>query len=260
MLRRITNVITGITFGTFPTAIVGLIGLAIYQAAPNAAGITIISILEVGALYLGYRIFRKIQFVGPIEFLSVFVATPELDMPEADDESDHLKRSSAEYADLVSRSGHLCKGGTLRLYGDWFGKPYRNPLTIARVRYDEQSDTLTFRFTGGEKLTINKPKHLYETGAYFKVLQAESVEMSQFSSKLNKSRMVLTYLKFWPEGRRVKSLTSAPEKRIGFDLSLSAPALMIYGDPNNLAGVGLETTTYTDMNYPAGREYEDNGL
>ncbi len=246
MLREITNVLTGIFFGLFPLLIVAGFGLAIYPLAPHAGGIAFIALLGLGGLFLGYKIFKKIQFTGPMELLTGAHATPELDELEANANSDHVRRSPSEYAELVSRSAHLCQEGTLRLFGEWFGKPYRNPLTILAAEYDGQTDKLLMTLSEGTQLTITKPRHIFEVGTYFKILEAASVEVTGFSSNLRLSMRGLSYLKFWPEGRSVKALTRGTDKKVRFDLSLSAPALMVYGNPNNLQGVGLETTTFSD--------------
>jgi hypothetical protein len=60
-----------------------------------------------------------------------------------------------DYAQRISAQLPLVKGGTLRIWGEWFGRPYDNIHRIVAASAD--GDTLTLAFNEGETLTIYDP-------------------------------------------------------------------------------------------------------
>jgi hypothetical protein len=50
------------------------------------------------------------------------------------------------------------KSGTLRFWGEWFGRPYDNMHTLVRCEYAH--DVLTLYFNEGEVLSVWNPKAL----------------------------------------------------------------------------------------------------
>lgn len=56
--------------------------LIIYDAFPGFISLLLIALLGVSSIWLGIKIFKKVQIMGPINFIAVQHATPELDYPE----------------------------------------------------------------------------------------------------------------------------------------------------------------------------------
>ncbi|MFN5784806.1 MAG: hypothetical protein ACK457_02495 [Flavobacteriia bacterium] len=95
-MRQAVNIVTGFIFGLAPIAGATLIGIAIYASFPNTTGIIIIGILGILSIWLGLRIFRRVQIVGPIEFITAVHASPDLDNLEPIKDSETKRRSPEE--------------------------------------------------------------------------------------------------------------------------------------------------------------------
>jgi len=70
------------------------------------------------------------------------------------------------------------KAGSLRIWGEWFGKPYDNihtPIRCATV-----GSALTLEFDGGEILTIENPGGLNISSTAFSIHSASAVRWEWF--------------------------------------------------------------------------------
>ena len=70
------------------------------------------------------------------------------------------------------------KSGTLRFWGEWFGRPYDNIHTVARCTAIE--DTLVFEFEGGERLTVHCPEGVTISQELFCIKGATRVRWEWF--------------------------------------------------------------------------------
>lgn len=78
-MRKLINFITGIIAGIFPLIIAGILGVLIYNELQNLIGIIICVILGLLAIWGGIQIFKNIQRKGIVDFMSVVIASPDLD-------------------------------------------------------------------------------------------------------------------------------------------------------------------------------------
>ncbi len=67
----------------------------------------------------------------------------------------------------------LKKGGTLRFWGDWFGRPYDNFHRPVSAELD--GGVLTIRFDGGEKCVVFSPSGIVNEPDIFRVERAEKI-------------------------------------------------------------------------------------
>lgn len=65
------------------------------------------------------------------------------------------------------------KSGTLRFWGEWFGRPMDNFHKI--VRCDVQDDTLCIFFDGAETLTVHRPQGFVASAKEFWIADADRV-------------------------------------------------------------------------------------
>jgi hypothetical protein len=70
------------------------------------------------------------------------------------------------------------KAGSLRMWGQWFGKPYDNSHSIKRCF--AVGSKLTLGFDGGEALTIENPKELEISTTIFSIRSASAVRWEWF--------------------------------------------------------------------------------
>lgn len=99
------------------------------------------------------------------------------------------------------------RGGTLRFWGDWFGRPYDNFHIVSRADYNEQEDSLTIWFDDGERLVVERPRGVCNTEAEFVVEDAARVEWTwnlYGEPTAEQNRRALTYQKT-PDGSVLKT-------------------------------------------------------
>jgi hypothetical protein len=182
-MNKPINFLTGILAGLAPLVIAGIFGVLIYNELPNTAGIFIGVLLGLLAAWLGFEIFQKVQRVGIVDFVSVVVASPDLDNLEPTEGSKTKRRSPGELADLTHKNRHLFKGGSLKIFGDWHGEPYRNFLELLRIDYDEQEKQMVINFSKNTKLIIDEPDHILESPSVLKILSAKAVRIEFWHQK-----------------------------------------------------------------------------
>ncbi len=74
----------------------------------------------------------------------------------------------------------LKSGGTLRFWGEWFGRPYDNFHRVQSAQYDTATYEL-FVYFEGEVLRIKQPYEICNTEREFYVVDAEEISW-QWSS------------------------------------------------------------------------------
>ena len=65
--------------------------------------------------------------------------------------------------------------GTIRFWGEWFGRPLDNVHTVTNATFDEDKKTLEINFESGEKCLIISPEHLESTPTSFSVKDAKEI-------------------------------------------------------------------------------------
>lgn len=228
-MRQLLNITAGIIIGLLPLIGALVVGLLIYNSTPNSMGIIIIGALGIVAVWLGYRIFKRIQIVGVVEFITAVHATPELDNLELTKDSETKNREPEEFVSLVNSKENLFKGGTFRIFGDWFGKPYSNYHEIESAHYDKDLNMLSLNFTAGEILEIYNPKQILETSTFLKVIASDRISLTWFYSGKEKQNGSQYFLDYSLKKNKIHTETNVDWYKPIFDVSLGAPSLMIYG-------------------------------
>lgn len=228
-LRQFINIVSGLVFGLAPILGAAFFGLFIYDAQPNFIGIGIMGLLGILSIYLGYSIFRKVQIIGPIEFMTAKNASPELDNLKLSPDSSTKERTPEELVKLISENQNLLKGGTFRIYNDWFGKPYDNVHTVKSGNFDNNSRILTLLFDEGEQLEIHNPLHIQESTTFLKVINADRIKLTWFYYGKPLEQENKYFLDYRKENKRIVTETNVDWYKPVFDVSLGSPALMIYG-------------------------------
>jgi len=227
-MRQIINIITGFIFGLAPLAGAAIVGITIYVPLPNVTGLIICGLLGVLSLWLGLKIFKKIQIVGPIEFMTAIHASPDLDNLKPTKDSETKRRSPEEYVELIANKDNLFKGGTFRIFGDWFGKPYDNYHEIESAEFDKQLKLLTLNFNEGEKLEIYNPRHILEASTFLKVIKADRIKLTWFYYGKPQTKENQYFLDYTLNDNTITTNTDVDWYKPIFDVSLGDPTLMVY--------------------------------
>jgi hypothetical protein len=88
-------------------------------------------------------------------------------------------------AELIRRQLPAIEPGTLRFWGEWFGRPYDNAHRL--VSCDAQADLLHMHFNEGEILSVWAPRDLYigpgrpNSQPILRIMDAERVRWEWFS-------------------------------------------------------------------------------
>lgn len=229
MLKKIFNIISGLIIALGPISVALIIGFFIYNEYQNNIGIAIWSILVIAGSIAGYKIFRRVLIVGPLEVLAETSTSRELDNLQPTENSDFKLRTPMDFIELVSNNAQLFKGGTFRIYGDWFGKPYDNHHSIDSATYDENEKILTLNFNENEKITIWNPKIITEATTYFKIQKADKIKLEWYYYGKEQTKEHLYFKSYHNKSNKISTLTNIDWYNHTFDVSIAKPALMIYG-------------------------------
>ena len=228
-MRKAINIITGFIFGLAPLAVATIIGVFVYASFPNMIGIIIFGILGILSIWLGLNIFKKIQIIGPIEFMTAVHASPDLDNLEPTKDSETKKINPDEIVEQLKNQDNLFKGGTLRIYGDWFGKPHDNYHTLKSAEFNIQQNRLTLFFNEGEKLEVYNPRNILEASTFLKVIDADRIKLTWYYYGKAQDKENQYYLDYKVNNNKILTETDVDWYKPVFDVSLGKPALMIYG-------------------------------
>jgi hypothetical protein len=229
LLQKTLNIIAGFLLGLTPLVAAAFLGLFFYSAFPNIFGLLVLSTALLLAIWLGVSIFKRIQMVGLLEFITALHASPEADNLEPSPDGETKKRTPAQLADLINRNENLLKDGSLRIFGDWFGKPFEKKLTLTNAQFNQDSNILTLIFSGREKLEVFNPMHILEASTFLKIIDAERVKLSFYNLESHKSEKISFFLDYRKKNKKIATNTNVDWSNPVFDVSVSAPALMIFG-------------------------------
>ena len=228
-MRQVINIISGIIFGLAPLAGATVIGIAIYASFPNTTGIIIFGLLAILSIWVGLKIFKRVKIIGPIEFMTAVHASPDLDNLEPTEGNETKRRSPKEFVQLLANKNNSFKGGSFRIFGDWFGKPYDNYHEIESAEFDDQLKLLTLNFKEGEILEIYNPKHVFEASTFFKIINADRIKLTWFYFGKTSTTEDQYFLDYNLTNKKITTETNADWYKPFFDTSLGDPALIIYG-------------------------------
>ena len=98
------------------------------------------------------------------------------------------------------------KAGSLRFWGEWFGKPYDNYHRI--VGCSATGDTLRLDFDEGETLTVLKPIELEASATAFAIHLASNVRWEWFYYGRPKTPANLYFYEFVNRGSTIEARTN----------------------------------------------------
>jgi len=147
------NKLKGLLFGLAPILFGGLLSVLIYNSWPTLNGLIAISILMLLSLLLGRSIFLTVSNVGGNEFISRVGASPDLDnlIPP---EGSNVKLLEADEIKAHFIAEEIFSECSIRLWGDWQGRPYVPNQEVESVDYDVDEEALIIKFASGSILKV----------------------------------------------------------------------------------------------------------
>lgn len=109
------------------------------------------------------------------------------------------------------------KAGSLRMWGEWFGKPYDNVHSINHA--SAVGSSLILGFDGGETLTIESPEGLEISATVFSVRSASAVRWEWFYYGRPHTEGNRYYYQFTRSGSVVEAQSNVDWFKPNFSLS-----------------------------------------
>ena len=100
------------------------------------------------------------------------------------------------------------RGGTLRTFGCWFGRPMDNYHQVVAATFD--GEILRIAFDEGETLEVWNPSNLVIDGVVIKIPKATKVKWSWFYYGKTKEPENLLHYEYVVQGNSVSSSTNSP--------------------------------------------------
>jgi hypothetical protein len=111
-----------------------------------------------------------------------------------------------QLAERISRALPRVKSGTLRFWGQWFGRPHDNWHRL--VGCDADGDRLRLHFNGGETLSVWSPREATVGEEIFQIRDAHRVRWEWFSYGRPKTASNLYFEDFSRAGGEIAVTTN----------------------------------------------------
>ena len=119
------------------------------------------------------------------------------------------------------------KSGTLRFWGNWFGKPMDNYHEIVNIEYNRIEDILVLILDESDKITIWKPTDIEISQNELKIQEASKILFEWYLYGQNKIDENLRFESYKKDGFKIEFDTNfMPDKR-KVKCNISHPALSI---------------------------------
>lgn len=107
----------------------------------------------------------------------------------------------------AAAGGGRVKSGTLRVFGDWFGRPMDNWHTVVGAESD--GERLIVRFDQGERLTVWAPDGVVITSDRFRIARASRVRWEWYYYGRPPAPENLCAVEHWVDGSTVHASRTA---------------------------------------------------
>ena len=228
-MKKLINVISGLIAGLAPLVFAVIFGILIYNEIQNFIGISIGLILAVAAIWVGIKIYKSIQRKGIFDFLTVVNASPDLDNLEPTKDSKTKKRTPKELAELNKKRQTIFKGGTIKIFGDWFGEPYENFMKIVKINYDDSKKQMIIQFEKQTRIIIDEPDHILESPTVLKILSAKKIQLEFQHEKKNSKEKGNFFKTYTIINNKLKTDTNIDWTNSKIDASIGQDAIIIFG-------------------------------
>ena len=134
---------------------------------------------------------------------------------------------AARIAARIQRALPNVKRGTLRFWGNWFGRPYDNIHTLLTCEADQ--NVLRMSFNEGESLSVWAPSELTLDDSTFQISDAERVLWEWFAYGRARTKENLLFKNFIKTGKTVAVSTNVNRYTPDMSTDPTMPAVEILG-------------------------------
>lgn len=121
------------------------------------------------------------------------------------------------------------KGGTLRFFGNWFGRPMDNYHEIRNVELDNKNNIITLTFDQDEELKVWNPSSIQIGKKELRIRKADKVLFKWHLYGEEKIEQNLRYDSYINNGISIEFETDFLPKKRNTQCHISEPALSIIG-------------------------------
>lgn len=131
--------------------------------------------------------------------------------------------SAGQIATVINSALPSLKSGSLRFWGNWFGRPYDNWHRL--LRCEANSETVILSFNEGEVLTITNPFEVVIDIDRFSIRAASKVRWEWFWYGLPKTAENRRFQEYVRDGKSIAFNTNSYSGSRDLNLSASANAV-----------------------------------
>lgn len=226
MLDKILNLFGGIIYAILPLAVGLFIAALCWDTAPDWRGGLSGGLVALLTIYISTRIFLSVVRRGVVDFTAGTSASPHADNLIPTDSDSSRLYSAEEYGAAFSLDNNLAIGGSMQLFGDWFGKAYTEDHRISDVHFSTEDACLTIDFFRGERLEIWHPEHIFDSDTFLKILSASAVRLTW--SEHSQGGDTTFFNHYTVNKRKIEKKTDFPGKQARFHSDLSKPAVVLF--------------------------------
>ena len=157
-----------------------------------------------------------------LAFISFWANRKEKSYPEFDNYIELTPEELVEKFDKLNFDG-----GTLKIWGKWFGKPYDNFHEIEEIKFDENKNQLEIVFDEKEKMTIVEPSKILIGDKELKILKANQIKWEWYLYGEKQTEENLKFESFINNGISIKYETNFHLKNMITKTKITEPALRI---------------------------------
>lgn len=133
-----------------------------------------------------------------------------------------------QFVDLFNSEKGLSIGGTLCIWGSWFGRPMDNYHEIKTVSFDALERTLVLTFNNNERLTIWEPVNLSDDIKKFEVADADKILWEWHHYGKPKTEENFYFEEYTAKGNSIEFRTNLNGfKKNSSELTINKPAIML---------------------------------
>jgi len=221
---QLVNRAAGLLFALL--AVVGMCTLAMIALGilPNLLGISIAILIVISSFWVGLFVYRRVSIEGIINSITVINASPDLNILQPSSGTQTRVRTVYEIIELIMQDSHFCKGGRIRIFGDWFDKSHKNYFKIIGAKYSQRENILTITFEDSREIAIVSPEAITESPTFLKIGSADRITLKQ--SEVSKYCDAL-WINYRKEGKQIKTALYPNNSVYEFDINLEDEAFMI---------------------------------
>lgn len=134
--------------------------------------------------------------------------------------------TASEFLNRNNSSIRNFEGGSLCIWGNWFGRPMDNFHKLEIVEFDIESNKLTLTFDHQERLTIWNAENISDTNGHFQIDKADKVLWEWHYYGKPQTDASLFFEEYERIGDKISFKTNVIElEKSGNDLSSKKPAI-----------------------------------